>query len=195
MKYTIDLACNSSEAWLETVMKDFPSFLQDHANCEREASAMAMSFVAKYPTRVEIIPELIETGIEELEHFQQVYYLMEKKGILLAEKKHNDLYIQQVMALIEVSSQDARFRDCLLVASVIECRACERFKLVSEHIADEELSHFYKALLASETKHGNLYVKMALKYFDEKPVYNRLEELMLKEAKILNGLEIRSTLH
>ena len=29
---------------------------------------MAMSFVAKYPDRTEIIPELIETGIEELEH-------------------------------------------------------------------------------------------------------------------------------
>ena len=48
-------------------MSNFAAFLQDHADCERKASAMAMSFVAKYPDRSEIIPELIATGIEELE--------------------------------------------------------------------------------------------------------------------------------
>ncbi|UZR92606.1 tRNA-(ms[2]io[6]A)-hydroxylase [Chondrinema litorale] len=195
MKYSIDLACSSSDAWLEAVMNDFPSFLQDHADCERKASAMAMSFVAKYPTRVEIIPELIETGIEELEHFQQVYYLMEKKGILLAKEMQKDLYIQQLMSLTQGGTRETRFRDRLLIASVIECRGCERFKLVSENIGDEELSHFYKALWASEAKHGNIFVKMALKYFEEKPVYDRLESLMVEEAKILNTLDIRSALH
>src|SRR5207249_11705107 len=67
-----------------------PAFLQDHADCERKASAMAMSFVAKYPDRVEIIPELIETGVEELEHFQQVYARMEKRGIPLAKEMTED---------------------------------------------------------------------------------------------------------
>ena len=195
MKYSIDLACSSSEAWLEAVLKDFPSFLQDHADCERKASAMAMSFVAKYPDQTEIIPELIETGIEELEHFQQVYNLMEKKGILLAADMQKDLYIQQLMALTHGGTPETRFRDRLLIASVIECRGCERFKLVSENIDDEELSHFYKVLWASEAKHGNIFVKMALKYFDEKDVYDRLDYLMLKEAAIVNGLKIKSALH
>ncbi|MDF9801174.1 tRNA isopentenyl-2-thiomethyl-A-37 hydroxylase MiaE [Catalinimonas alkaloidigena] len=85
MQYKIELANASSQAWLDTVMNDFNSFLQDHADCERKASAMAMSFVAKYPERHEIIPELIATGIEELEHFQQVYEFMRQKGIPLAK--------------------------------------------------------------------------------------------------------------
>ena len=72
--------------WVRAVMTNFSAFLQDHADCERKASAMAMSFVAKYPDRVEIIPELIETGIEELEHFQQVYAHMQKRGIQLAKE-------------------------------------------------------------------------------------------------------------
>ena len=71
MKLSLDLACDSSPEWVATVMADFNSFLQDHANCERKASSMAMSFVAKYPNRVEIIDELIDIGIEELEHFKE----------------------------------------------------------------------------------------------------------------------------
>ena len=78
--YKVELACPPSSEWLATVLDDFNAFLQDHADCERKASAMAMSFVAKYPERHEIIPELIETGIEELEHFQQVYTFMQQRG-------------------------------------------------------------------------------------------------------------------
>ena len=72
MKYRIDLKISSSNAWINTVIADFDTFLMDHANCERKASAMAMSFVAKYPNRKEILGELIEIGIEELEHFKKV---------------------------------------------------------------------------------------------------------------------------
>ena len=59
MKLNLDLACPSKPEWIAAVMDDFSSFLQDHADCERKASSMAMSFVAKYPNRTEIIPELI----------------------------------------------------------------------------------------------------------------------------------------
>ena len=93
MKLSLDLVASTKPQWVETVMSDFPSFLQDHADCERKASAMAMSFVAKYPDRIEIIPELIETGIEELEHFQQVYAHMAKRGIRLAKDMQQDSYI------------------------------------------------------------------------------------------------------
>ena len=67
MKLNLDLACPSKPEWLQAVLADFDSFLQDHANCERKASSMAMSFVAKFPDREEILPELIDTAIEELE--------------------------------------------------------------------------------------------------------------------------------
>src|SRR5690349_11060233 len=62
MKLSLDLKTESPKAWVDAVMADFNSFLQDHADCERKASAMALSFVAKYPDRKEIIDELIETG-------------------------------------------------------------------------------------------------------------------------------------
>ena len=80
MKLSIDLQCASPKEWADAVMADFDTFLQDHADCERKANGMMMSMVAKYPDRVEIIPLLIETALEELEHFRDVYELMQSRA-------------------------------------------------------------------------------------------------------------------
>jgi tRNA-(ms[2]io[6]A)-hydroxylase len=195
MKLSLDLEAKSPQEWVDAVIADFPSFLQDHADCERKASAMAMSLVAKYPDRKEIIPELIETGIEELQHFQQVYAQMQKRGIPLAKEITEDPYIK---ALLNLCYTDPlrRFLDRLLLASIIECRGAERFRLVCDAMKDDsELKEFYHMLWVSEAKHGNIFVKMALNYFPEEQVYTRLTELNRAEGEIIRGLKIRAALH
>ncbi len=194
MKLNIDIACPSKPEWLEAVMGDFNSFLQDHADCERKASAMAMSFVAKYPDRKEILPELIETAVEELEHFQQVYQLMEKRNVPLPSSMGKDIYVTNIIQACR-SSREERFLDRLLVASVVETRGAERFRLVSEALKEEELKRFYKTLWVSEAKHGHIFVKMALNYFDKITVYKRLDYFIEKEAEVINALEIKAALH
>ncbi len=194
MKMNLDIACPSKPEWIEAVMADFDTFLQDHADCERKASATAMSFVAKYPNRVEIIPELIAIGVEELEHFQQVYQLMESRGIQLAHSIAEDKYIKTLMKLCH-SGIEERFLDRLLIASVVETRGAERFKLVADAQTDEDYHKFYKMLWISEAKHGHVYVKMALNYFPEHKVYDRLQWWVEKEGETLNNVEIRAALH
>jgi len=194
MKLTLDLASESKQEWIDAVMADFDSFLQDHADCERKASAMAMSFVAKYPDRKEIIPELIETGIEELEHFQMVYKIMEERGINLSHSIGEDPYIKALLKLCH-SGMNERFMDRLLIASLVETRGAERFKMVANAQTDPEMAKFYKMLWTSEAKHGHIYVKMALNYFDNDTVYERLAWWVEKEAEILDQLKIRSALH
>ena len=194
MKLNLDIAIPSKKEWLEAVMNDFNSFLQDHADCERKASAMAMSFVAKYPDRVEIIPELIETGIEELEHFQQVYTIMQRRGIPLQHSIGEDLYVKNLIKQCH-SGRIERFLDRLLIASVLETRGAERFKMVADAQEDEEMKRFYKMLWTSEAKHGHIFVKMALNYFPEDQVYERLEWWIGKESEVIEKLEIRAALH
>lgn len=194
MKLNLDVGIPSKKEWIEAVMDDFDSFLQDHADCERKASAMAMSFVAKYPDRVEIIPELIETAIEELEHFQQVYNLMQSRGVQLVHSIGGDPYAQALIKRCH-SGRRERFLDRLLVASIVETRGAERFRMVSEAQKDEELFRFYKTLWVSEAKHGHIFVKMALNYFPKEEVYPRLEWWVEQEAEIIDGLEIRAALH
>ena len=195
MKYSLELATATHPDWVRTVLSDLPAFLQDHADCERKASAMAMSFVAKYPDRVEIIPELIETAIEELGHFQQVYAHMATRGIRLAREMNEDPYIKALLGLCHTDPLN-RFLDRLLLASIIECRGAERFRLVwaaLEH--DAELKDFYHQLWVSEAKHGNIFVKMALHYFAKDGAYSRLQELNQAEGKIIQALELRAALH
>ena len=193
MKLSLDLKYDTTKEWVETVMNDFNSFLQDHADCERKASSMAMSFVAKCPDKTEIIPELIETAVEELEHFQQVYSIMEKRGVQLKTEMSEDLYVKQLLALMRSDSVN-RLLDRFLLASIIECRGTERFRLVAEALQDDELKKFYKMLWASEAKHGNIFVKMALEYYDKDKVYKRLEELTNEEARICASLPLKAAL-
>lgn len=153
-----------------------------------------MSLVAKYPNRVQIIPELIETAVEELEHFQEVYKIMESKGIQLAHSIHEDLYIKALMKA-QHDGLEERFLDRLLIASVVETRGAERFKLVADHMEDPDLYKFYKMLWTSEAKHGHIYVKMALNYFPQDKVYKRLEWWVEKESEIISQLPLRPALH
>ncbi len=194
MKLSIDLACNSNPEWVNTVLNNFDNFLQDHASCERKASSMAMSLIAKYPDRLEIIPELIETAVEELEHFRDVYALMKEKGVPLAKEMTKDLYVQELLTLLRSDTMN-RFMDRLLLASIIECRGAERFKLIYEALPEGELKKFYHRLWISEAKHGNIFVKMALHYFDKEAVYKRLNELVAAEAPILQALPLKAALH
>ena len=161
MKLSLELTVATRPEWVDAVMADLPLFLQDHADCERKASALAMSLVAKYPDRVEIIPELIATGVEELEHFQQVYEVMRRRGIPLAREIGRDQYITALMKLLHTDSL-RRFLDRLLLASIIECRGAERFRLVSEALREDNVLHqFYHDLWVSEARHGHIFVGMA----------------------------------
>ncbi|MFT7233967.1 MAG: tRNA-(ms[2]io[6]A)-hydroxylase [Cyclobacteriaceae bacterium] len=194
MQLRVPLCYESSPEWVEAVMSDFDLFLKDHANCERKASAMAMSFVAKFPDRVEIIPMLIDTAVEELEHFRSVYQIMQKRNLILPHEIGRDVYVKQLVDQCR-SGRLERFMDRLLLASVVENRGAERFRLIYENLEDKELKKFYHDLWASEAKHGEIFVEMTLNYFDEKDVFIRLEELNELEGDIISKMPITPALH
>ena len=194
MKKTLDLKSSSSQAWIDAVMSDFNSFLQDHVDCERKASAMAMSLVAKYPDRTFIHNELIDTAIEEMEHFKLVYQLMQSRNVPFAVNIHEDPYIKGLNRQMH-SGGDKRFMDYLLIGCLFETRGAERFKLVEEHLTDLDYKKFYKMLWTSEAKHGHIYINMALHYFPEEEVYTRMNWWLDREAEVLESLPIRAALH
>ncbi|MBK9631833.1 MAG: tRNA-(ms[2]io[6]A)-hydroxylase [Saprospiraceae bacterium] len=194
MKLNLDIRSPSKPEWLNLVLEQFDDFLKDHADCERKASAMAMSLVAKYPDRILIHEDLIDTAIEELEHFKMVYQLMRDRGIEMPHKITEDPYIKKLVACLH-SGRNERFLDHLLVGSVFETRGAERFKLIEGGLTDPEYKKFYKMLWTSEAKHGHIYIKMALHYFPEEKVYSRLNFWLDLEAEVIDGLELRPALH
>ncbi len=192
-KKSIDLLVGTDPAWVEVILDNFDEFLQDHANCERKASALAMSLVVKYPDRERIIPQLISLAQEELEHFRQVYELMLTRGLPLV-KDQQDPYVNQLQAEMR-HGRDERFLDRMLISSLIECRGAERFRIISEALTEPSLKRFYRDLWAAETKHGHQFVDLVLHYADPETLYPRLQQLAEREAEIIANLEWRPSLH
>lgn len=184
----------SSDEWLEAVLGDFDEFLRDHADCERKASSMAMSLVAKYPDRSEILPELIRTGIEELEHFRLVYKHMRERGIELHKRMRKDLYAAGLLKHVR-GGRDQGLLDRLVIASLVENRGFERFKRIADAIEEPRMQRFYRMIYESEARHGMMFLGLASNYFKRADIENRYNELLDIETEVLNGLEIKAALH
>ena len=192
-KRSVELQLPTHPDWVQVILDNFDAFLQDHANCERKASALAMSMVVKQPDREHIVPTLISIAREELEHFEQVYDLMRARGLPLT-KDEQDPYINALLECME-HGREERFLDRLLVFSLVECRGAERFAILSHVLPDSKLARFYKQLSGTEAKHGNQFIEMALAYFDAGAVYARAHQLAAQEAEIIRTLPWRASLH
>lgn len=190
---SIDLLLATPSGWVETVLADFDAFLLDHANCERKASALAMSLVVKYPDRRHILSGLIDLAQEELQHFREVYDILEQRGLSLV-KDEPDPYVNQLLALAR-HGREERFIDRMLISSIVECRGAERFGLLARALENGPLKLFYERLWKSETKHGHQFVHLLLRECNEAIVFARLADLMKLEATIVKKLALRPALH
>ncbi|MEM9646327.1 MAG: tRNA isopentenyl-2-thiomethyl-A-37 hydroxylase MiaE, partial [Planctomycetota bacterium] len=84
-------------------------------------------------------------------------------------------------------SEPDRAVDRLLVASLIEARSCERFRLLADHVRqrDAALADFYAGLFESEARHHTTYVKLAEEFAPRDRVRERLDQLSREEAAII----------
>lgn len=180
-------------SWVETVLRDFNTFLNDHAQAEKKASGMAMSMLSHYPDKPDIVRTMTDLAIEELAHFREVVKLMQQRGLQLG-KDEKDPYVNQFRDYIR-NGKENYLLDRLLVAAIIEARGCERFGLIGEHHKDKELKRFYQLIAESESKHHLLFIDLAELYFDIPTVEQRLEELLDAEAIIIEGLPFTAALH
>ena len=172
---------------------DFDAFLIDHALCERKASAMGLSLVAKYPDRTPILDPLIAFAREELEHFHVMYRLVEKRGLCLVGDE-KDGYVNALRKFSR-SGGDDLFLDRLIVPGIVEARGCERLQMVAQAIEEPELRETYMDLARAESRHHGLFFRLARHYFSEEVVQGRADLLLDEEAKIVARLPFRAAVH
>jgi tRNA-(ms[2]io[6]A)-hydroxylase len=189
----LDLRVPTPKAWLDVVFADFGEFLVDHALCERKASAMGLSLVAKYPDRVAIIDPLIAFAREELEHFHIMYRLVAERGLrLVGDEK--DEYVNALRKLSR-SGGDELFLDRLIVPGIVEARGCERLQMVAAAVGEPALKETYWELARAESRHHGLFFRLAREYFPEAVVRARADELLDAEARIVARLPFRPAVH
>jgi tRNA-(ms[2]io[6]A)-hydroxylase len=83
----------------------------------------------------------------------------------------------------------------MLIASAIERRGAERFRIVAENINDTELAAFYTKLWKSEIKHAHVFVLMMHREYTAELIGQRYRKILGLEAEILASLELRPALH
>ncbi|MDG1937630.1 MAG: tRNA-(ms[2]io[6]A)-hydroxylase [Pseudomonadales bacterium] len=179
--------------WVNTVMDDFDTFLQDHAAAEKKASSMAMSMISHYPNRIALVEAMAALAVEELNHFREVIKWLHRRDIQLTadNKDHYVIAMRKHMR----NGSDVYLLDRLLIGGIIEARGCERFGMVADALPEGDLQNFYRAITQSEAKHYQLFIDLAHQYFAAEVVNERLDTLLDIEAKITADLIISAALH
>ena len=180
------LVAPSSAAWLEAACARPDLLLIDHAHCERKAAGVALQLMFRYPSDVGLAEALSPLAREELEHFELVLELLERRGIALRPLQPPS-YGASLAAAVR-RSEPERLLDSLLVAGLIEARSHERMALLAAHGPDGELRELYGELLASEARHFGLYWVLAEARYGREVTTQRLEELAQVELEALEGV-------
>ena len=144
----LSLHVPTADRWFAQVDEGLEEILIDHAHCEKKAAGVAMNLLFAYVDNTNLARAMTEIVNEELEHFQLVLDLLERRGIPF-RKLAPSHYGPRLHELIRKGEPD-RAVDRLLVAGLIEARSCERFSLLKDHVQDEELAAFYGGLFESE---------------------------------------------
>ena len=179
------LAAPSSQAWLEQAEARADLVLIDHAHCERKAAGVALQLMFRYPSDESLGAQLSALAREELEHFEQVLALLQRRGIPLKQLPA-PAYGSSLMAQVR-KAEPQRMLDTFLVAGLIEARSHERMALLAAHSPDAELQALYGELLASEARHFGLYWVLCEQRFGREVTVERLQELAAFEAQALSG--------
>ena len=179
------LAAPTSPAWLEQAIAQPELLLIDHAHCERKAAGVALQLMFRYPSEVGLAAALSPLAREELEHFEQVLQLLQRRGAVLRPLQA-PAYGSALTAQVR-KGDPQRMLDSFLVAGLIEARSHERMALLAAHSPDAELRELYGELLASEARHFGLYWVLCEERFGRQATVKRLEQLALAEAQALSG--------
>jgi tRNA-(ms[2]io[6]A)-hydroxylase len=181
--------------WANIAEGNLQEILTDHAWCEQKAVTNCITLITMLPEHTEIIDELISIAKEEMEHFEQVHNIIKARGWVLGWER-KDSYVNELYSfMLKGGSRQQYVVERLLFAAIIEARSCERFKVLSETIADKELAVFYKELMISEANHYTAFIGFANKLGTDIDVKKRWEEWLEAEAKIIASYGKSESIH
>ena len=181
--------------WVTIVEKNIEEILTDHAYCEQKATSTAISLIVSFPEYTELVQEMTKLVKEEISHFKMVHDKIIARGWTLGKDRKDDYVIQLLTFFPKGGSRTTQLVHRLLYAALIEARSCERFKLLSEELEDQELAKFYKDLMISEANHYTMFLNFARTYGDRKEVDQKWNELLVYEAEIMKSLSKNKSIH
>lgn len=191
------LSLPTDPRWVNIVEKNIEEILSDHAWCEQKAATNAITIVTNNSEYPDLVTDLLALAKEEIEHFQLVHEIIKKRGLKLARER-KDHYVGELAQYMKRNSNGTRVSglvERLLFSAIIEARSCERFKVLSENIEDEELSKFYRELMESEAGHYTTFITYARKYGVGIDVETRWREWLAFESEVIANYGKSESIH
>lgn len=185
------LACSTPEAWLDAAVRDLPTLLLDHANCEKKAAGTAMNMLFRYNDREQLQIELAQLAREELLHYEQVRELLKARGIAyrpLSAARYATGLRKHVR-----TSEPGHLVDLMIIGAFVEARSCERFAAIAPRL-DDELKRYYTFLLRSEARHFEHYLGLAERYAHE-PITERVAFFREVERELITSPDVELRFH
>ena len=181
--------------WVNIVEKNISEILTDHAYCEQKAASNAISMLVVYSQYEDLVKEMTSIAIEEMEHFGMVHAKIMERGWQLGFERKDEYVGDLRRFIMKGGSKDQIFVDRMLFAAMVEARSCERFRLLSEEINDEDLQVFYRSLMESEARHYTTFIKLARQYSVGVDVDARWKEFLDYEASLMEKYGKTETMH
>jgi tRNA-(ms[2]io[6]A)-hydroxylase len=182
--------------WVKNVVEsNIQEILTDHAFCEQKAASNAITLIVQNPNLSDLVQEMAALVQEEMDHFKRVHDIILERGFILGRERKDDYVNELRKFMITGGSRSVQLIDRLLLSAMIEARSCERFKVMSEHINDQQLSEFYHELMISEATHYSTFIRLAKKYADGIDVDKRWKEFLDYEAQVIQNYGKSETIH
>ncbi|MFN0276402.1 MAG: tRNA-(ms[2]io[6]A)-hydroxylase [Chitinophagales bacterium] len=177
--------------WVNLAEKSLGEILTDHAYCEQKAASTCISIIQQFPEHYRLVEELAPIVTEEWGHFRMVLKELKARKLNLGNQR-KDEYVSELMKFQKKGgSRKQQLLEKLLMAALIEARSCERFRLLSENLAEEKLREFYREFMISEAGHYRLFIDLANEYVGKEEVKERWNEWLDFEGELMNKLKLR----
>jgi tRNA 2-(methylsulfanyl)-N6-isopentenyladenosine37 hydroxylase len=192
----LGLKLETDPHWVNIVEKNIEEILTDHAWCEQKAATNAISIVIGFPYHSDLVDELLSLAKEELTHFEMVHEKIKERGYTLGFER-KDEYVNELYKFMRKGhKKEIVLIDRLLFSAMIEARSCERFKILSQHIKDDELRGFYHELMISEANHYTTFLAFARKYGNGVEDVNvRWQQWLDYESEVVKNYGKNETIH
>ncbi|MBC8046810.1 MAG: tRNA-(ms[2]io[6]A)-hydroxylase [Fimbriimonadaceae bacterium] len=177
--------------WVNLAEKSLEEILTDHAYCEQKAASTCISLIQQFPEHIKLVEELAPIVTEEWGHFRMVLKELKKRDLQLGFQRSDEYVVELIKFQKKGGSRTDQLLEKLLMAALIEARSCERFKLLSEGLEDENLKEFYREFMISEAGHYRLFIDLANEYLGKEKVKTRWEEWLKFEGDLIGKMKLK----
>ncbi len=181
--------------WAKIAEKNIEEILIDHAWCEQKAASTAISIIVTFPEFPDLVNEMTALVREEMGHFKMVHDKLLSRGIKLGWDRKDEYVIKIREFFPKGGSRINQMVHRLLIAALIEARSCERFRILSEELEEQELRDFYRNLMISEANHYTLFLNFARQYGEREEVDKKWQDLLTFEAQVMKDLGKKESIH